>query len=187
MNDWEEKLNALLSDPDAMAQVVGMAQASGDRPFVCCDGSAVFVNGKRPRHWLVMEPSALSESLVGKEIRSFYRANPTAPSLGFVRDWSNLPESVEHLTLVGRGCEDFLERYKANSHGILPRRLTFLSPTVKAWEVPPDLPRRCQFEYVIGSLLARYGAGMDQEFPPWCVIVPGAEIYIPGWMRFCVN
>ena len=26
MNDWEEKLNALLSDPDAMAQVVGMAQ-----------------------------------------------------------------------------------------------------------------------------------------------------------------
>ena len=27
MNDWEEKLNALLSDPEAMAQVVGMAQA----------------------------------------------------------------------------------------------------------------------------------------------------------------
>lgn len=26
MNEWEEKLNALLSDPDAMAQVVGMAQ-----------------------------------------------------------------------------------------------------------------------------------------------------------------
>ena len=26
MNDWEEKLNALLSDPEAMAQVVGMAQ-----------------------------------------------------------------------------------------------------------------------------------------------------------------
>ena len=26
MNDWEEKLNALLSDPDAMAQVVDMAQ-----------------------------------------------------------------------------------------------------------------------------------------------------------------
>ena len=26
MNDWEEKLNALLSDPNAMAQVVSMAQ-----------------------------------------------------------------------------------------------------------------------------------------------------------------
>ena len=26
MNDWEEKLNTLLSDPEAMAQVVGMAQ-----------------------------------------------------------------------------------------------------------------------------------------------------------------
>ncbi|MDO4812652.1 MAG: hypothetical protein Q3995_03915 [Eubacteriales bacterium] len=26
MNDWEEKLNTLLSDPDAMAQVVNMAQ-----------------------------------------------------------------------------------------------------------------------------------------------------------------
>ena len=26
MNDWEEKLNALLSDPDAMAQVASMAQ-----------------------------------------------------------------------------------------------------------------------------------------------------------------
>ena len=26
MNDWEEKLNALLSDPEALAQVVGMAQ-----------------------------------------------------------------------------------------------------------------------------------------------------------------
>ena len=26
MNDWEEKLNALLSGPEAMAQVVGMAQ-----------------------------------------------------------------------------------------------------------------------------------------------------------------
>ena len=26
MNDWEEKLNTLLSDPDAMAQVVSMAQ-----------------------------------------------------------------------------------------------------------------------------------------------------------------
>ena len=26
MTDWEEKLNALLSDPEAMAQVAGMAQ-----------------------------------------------------------------------------------------------------------------------------------------------------------------
>ncbi len=27
VNDWEEKLNTLLSDPDAMSQVVNMAQA----------------------------------------------------------------------------------------------------------------------------------------------------------------
>lgn len=27
MNEWEEKLNTLLSDPDAMSQVVNMAQA----------------------------------------------------------------------------------------------------------------------------------------------------------------
>lgn len=28
---------------------------------------------------------------------------------------------------------------------------------------------------------------MEWRPPDWVTLVPGAEIYIPGWMRFCVN
>lgn len=171
-----------------VVQVLGSRMAGRNLPCVRSDGVRVCINGNMPLHWIVNEPSVFNPTYVGKEIRRFYRMNPSAPALGCVRKFADLPPNVEHLTLFGKSCELFVELYRKNGFLRLPKRLTFMSPTLPPESIPIDLVQRCRLHVYVGTFLARYWAtDMEWRPPDWVTLVPGAEIYIPGWMRFCVN
>lgn len=151
------------------------------------DGQTI-VNGRSASAWLVAEPEVLGLTTTAREIRNFYRRVPSAPSLGYVEDLSDLPQKgVRRLILTGDAGLSFLETFKRGGIPIdMPMEIVFLSSGFPPSDIPLELRAKANVSYVIGEFAARYHADLADP-PKWCTIVPGAEIYIPGWMRFCVN
>ena len=157
-------------------------------PQIRRQGSAVFVNGDSPRIWLVADDDVLGSFMMPKdEIRWFYWTYPNAPAIGIVHDLDDLGCSgVRRLVLSGRHCEEFLRRHRGDSFrkGI-PPEIVFLSPGFSATAVPQELRARSEVAVVMGEFAARYHADMVNP-PRWAIVVKGAELYIPGWMRYFV-
>lgn len=151
------------------------------------DGQTI-VNGRSAADWLVAEPEVLGLTTTAREIRNFYRQVSNAPSLGYVEDLCNLPrKGVKRLILTGDTGLSFLETFKRDCLPIdMPMEIVFLAPGFPPSDIPVELRAKARVTYVIGEFAARYHADLADP-PKWCTLVPGAEIYIPGWMRFCVN
>lgn len=158
-------------------------------PRISRQGRAVLVNGDSPKIWLVADDDVLGSTFMPKEeIRWFYWANPKAPAVGIVHDLDDLGRTgVRRLVLSGRHCGEYLRRFRERAAGLaVPPEIVFLSPGFAAPEIPRQLHERSRVTMVLGEFAARYDPGFGGDPLVTMVIVKGAELYIPGWMRYFV-
>ena len=156
-------------------------------PMYHADGRSI-INGERTATWLVSDKEVLGMVTVSRDIRRFYEKVPQAPAIGYVENLEDLPEKgIGRLVLSGGNGSSFLMTFIQGGLPIaMPREIVFLAPDFPPSDIPVELRAKARVTYVIGEFAARYHADLADP-PKWCTIVPGAEIYIPGWMRFCVN
>lgn len=166
--------------------VVGRRYAA-DTPVVCKDGNRVLVNGTTPDIWVVDDEEALGGVLAPRDIVAFYRRFPSAPAIGYVKDVDDVPSSgVRRLVLAGDSAQHFMVPYSRNPDSVrIPPEIVFLAPQFPPSAIPDELRARSRVHMVIGEFAARYWG--DYAHPrDWVSVVPGAEVYIPGWMQFCL-
>lgn len=156
-------------------------------PQLYADGSRVIVNGKEADTWVVDDQAVLGRGFLGRELRMFYAAFPQHPPMGLAWSLKDVPASAKRLVVAGRRCEDFLTAF-ADDPSIAKRfdSIVFLSPPFAASSVPEALSSLSGFKMMQGELVTRLTP--DAENPPsFLTIVPGAELYIPGWMQMVVS
>lgn len=177
----------------AVATVGGMLLAAEYLPSetrIRKDGPRVSVGGGNPVHWVVDDFQSLGISTAGKDLRRFLAENRRAPSIGYVRRLEDLPadpKKVRHLLLPGKRGEEFLDRFLKEGDGMaLPEEIVFLSPMFTPSQIPERLLARARVRVVVGEFVARYDADFLGE-RPWVSVIPGAEVFIPGWPRFAVG
>lgn len=151
------------------------------------DGRSV-INGEQADIWVVDDGEVLGVVTTSRDIRGFYDRFPMAPAIGYVKGLSDIPaRGVRRLVLSGETGESFLFTFKMKCLPIaLPPEIVFLAPSFPPSEIPLELRAQAKVSYVIGEFAARYHPDLANP-PKWCTLVPGAEVYIPGWMRFCLN
>lgn len=158
-------------------------------PSVRREGGRYFIGGENPRIWVVDDQQSLGHVMTGKEIRRHYHYRPNAEPIGYVRRLDDLPEGgrVEALVLAGVRGREFLRRFEERGGDVrLPQAVVFLSPPFGPSEIPETLRSRTSVSVLIGEFAARYYRGYEKPLP-WVTVVPGAEQYIPGWMRYLVR
>lgn len=187
---WVKPLVAGTSCSAAILLVVWIAgQGLSTAPRICRRGDSVLVNGTAPKIWLVADDDVLGSCFMPKEeVRFFYWANPKAMPVGIVRDLDALGRTgIRRLVLSGRHCAEFLRRFRERSAGlVVPPEIVFLSPGFSAPEIPRELHMRSRITVVLGEFAARYDAAFGADPLLKTVVVKGAELYLPGWMRYFV-
>lgn len=143
--------------------------------------------------WVVDDDIVLSggfPGFAGGELRVLYAEEDDLPPLGYVREFRHLPSSAAHIVVAGEKCAELVEAFRANR---LPpafagdgKSVVFLSPSLTWREIPDNFVKRFNLTMVIGEFAALV-TGDRRDYPSWVKVVRGAELYIPGWMRFCVN
>ena len=164
----------------------GRWQDRGKGPSIAVDGNRVLVNGSKPKVWVVDDEESLGWVLAAKDVRAFYNAAPEAKAIGFVRDLADLPRNMKRLVLAGKTCRKYLDAWNG---GRAPRadELLFLSPGLAPSAIPYRLRANSRVLMVAGEFALRYrdvyGNGPR---PNWVGVVPGAEVYLPGWVSLVV-
>ena len=151
------------------------------------DGRRILVNGDSPCIWIVDDGDSVGGVLAPREIRAFYDRYPKAPAIGYVKDFDEVPTNgVKRLVLVGDSAQDFMVPYTRKQPVAVPEEIIFLSPQFPPSAIPDELRRESDVIIVVGEFAARY---WDEyaEAQDWVEVVPGAEVYIPGWMGHCVE
>lgn len=151
------------------------------------DGRRILVNGDSPCIWIVDDGDSVGGVLAPREIRVFYDRYPKAPAIGYVKDFDEVPTNgVKRLVLVGDSAQDFMVPYTRKQPVTVPEEIIFLSPQFPPSAIPDELRRESDVIIVVGEFAARY---WDEyaEAQDWVEVVPGAEVYIPGWMGHCVE
>lgn len=152
-------------------------------------GGAVLLGGENPRTWLVVDTDVQGSVFMPREeIREPFESNEDLPSIGVVNDLDALEgNKVRRLVLSGRHCAEFLRRHAADGfrRGI-PSEIVFLSPGFSAAAIPPELHARARVRVVMGEFAARYYPDMANP-PDWATVVKGAEVYMPGWLRYVIS
>ena len=156
-------------------------------PQLYADGGRVIVNGKEADTWVVDDQAVLGGGFLGRELRMFYAAFPQTSPMGIVWSLKDVPASAKRLVVAGRRCEDFLAAFAEDS-GIAKRfdSIVFLSPPFAASSVPEALSSLPGFRMMQGELAARLTPEAENP-PPFLTIIPGAELYLPGWMRMAAS
>ena len=156
-------------------------------PQIYAEGGCVIVNGKEVDTWVVDDNVVLGRGFLGREIRMFYAAFPQTPPMGIAWSLKDVPVSAKRLVVAGRRCEDFLAAFAEDS-GIAKHfdSIVFLSPPFAASFVPKALSSLPNFKMMQGELAVRLTPDAENP-PPFLTIVPGAELYLPGWMRMAAS
>lgn len=184
---WCPLAGLVLSAATIFCVITAAGDGSADHPRIRKVGRRVLVNGECPVRWVVDDLQVLGQVMAGKDVRAHFRKYRKAPAIGYVRSIRDLPTdgSVRHLVLAGDACGAYLKMLKEKGYPEkMPLSVLFLSPQFPPSEIPAELHARTrQVTMVVGEFAARYSREfLDQK--PWVRIVPGAELYIPNWMRF---
>ena len=115
----------------------------------------------------------------GREIREFYRAHPDAEALGLVSDLGHLPKKMRTLVLAGKACEPYLGLPKGRRP--VAECVVFLSPSLKYDKILQKVGSAENVHIVLGEFVARLEGGCAGA-PENVHVIPGAELYIPGWL-----
>lgn len=167
----------------AMGSVAYLGSRGAEGPRLHAEKGRVIVNGDSADTWVVDDGTVLGQAFVGRELRMFYAAFPQMPPMGLVWKIEDLPTEANNLIVGGKRCEDFVAKFTENpaiadGYGAI----TFLSPSIAASDVPEALAARPNFRMVQGELAAMLTPDATNP-PPFLTVVPGAELYIPGWMK----
>ena len=177
----------------ASVAVLGAVAAAGNllcasNPAVYRNGPRILVNGSTPDIWIVDDEESIGGVLAPRDIREFYSKHPAAPAIGYVKDLSDVPkEGVKRLVLVGDSAYDFMVPYSRDPDSVaVPEELIFLAPQFPPTAIPDELRAKSRVIMVVGEFAARYWEDFAKP-ADWVGIIPGAEVYIPGWMSQCVE
>ena len=147
-------------------------------------GRRIVVGTGEPKVWLVDDGFVLSgdyPGFPGREIRKYYQANPGAEPLGIVSDFDDLPSrGIERLIVTGKRCWDYLGRPEVAGQTVL------LTPPFGCDRLLQKAGKGANLQVLTGELAARL-TGADGCQAEWVHIVPGAEVYVPGWLDLLVR
>ena len=115
----------------------------------------------------------------GREIREFYRAHPDAEAMGLVSDLGHLPAKMRTLVLAGKACEPYLELPVEKRP--VAECVVFLSPSLKYDKILQRVGSAEDVHIVLGEFVACLEGGCAGA-PENVHVIPGAELYIPGWL-----
>ena len=160
----------------------GVLAGTGRDANVSAHGGRVCFGGDAPAVWIADDDYVLNggyPGFLGKEIRTCAARGSGFPAVGVVRDCGNLPRSgMKVLLLAGRTAVQYLEmpvRPEAD-------RIVFLSPPFGPERIPEDLRASREVLLICGEFAAAR-MGLGEEIPDWMAVVPGAELYVPGWTK----
>ena len=153
-------------------------------PAIAGSRGRAVVNGRNPKVCVLDDDYALHGGFwwtLGPEIRRWYGARLTAEPLALVRDIGAVPRGTRHLVVVGERADAVLSDFPSVA-ARLPRlgRLTFISPNCPASDIVAKVPSRLDVRIVRGERAAALAG--EAEGAPGVEVVPGAELYIPGWL-----
>ena len=179
------RMCAVVAACAAVAVCAGAVVAAASMPAdvgIRKSGGAVLLRGAQPKVWLVHDDYVLHGGywwMFGRELRNYVASNSTVRAVGCAASISDLPSEMDTLVLAGEACRAYIDsaRRPKAAHTV------FLSPPFGWNEVPADVIAGTELRYVAGALAVRRQS-LPEIRPEWVRIVPGAELYIPGWMKF---
>lgn len=174
-----------------IVKAAGAKEAARADVRIAARDGRVMVKASNPKIWIVDDGKALGGLLACKEIRAWYNVDPSAPAVGYVRSVEALPEGkIKRLVLGGKAGAEWMDMVVKKIGGgariELPGEVVFISPPFPPSALPSDFVEQCNAKIVVGEFAARW----QKEYanpPPWAIVVPAMELYIPGWMRFAAG
>ena len=167
-------------------ETFGRHQAARRTIPVSRAGGTVRVGTGDARTAIVRDEAVLAGNAIGSfghELRDALGAAPDAGSVVVVDDPADLPASVDRLVAAGKGAARYLKhraQHLEDGAYCHARRTIFLSPPFAPDAVPHTLSSGSDVRLAIGEFAAQFDTRYEHE-RPWVTIVPGAELYIPGW------
>ena len=159
---------------------------------VSYDGKCVKVGKGMAKIAILYDPTVLAGDIIGgggHELRDWLIRNPDAGAVVVADDPTALPARVECLIAAGKAARQYLRHRAENiTDGKFCHadKTIFISPPFYPNDVPYTLMRETEVKIVTGEFVASLPPGYSQELP-WVTIVPGCELYIPGWPAFTLK
>jgi len=154
-------------------------------------GRAVCLKGREPKTWIVADELTLGGwTYYGQEIRAHYLEDEDAPAVAVVDSIADLPARAERLVLTGRRVSEYVRAWNdpARRSGLCRAdAVLFISPDMSFDEIPADLVAASRMRAAAGSLAVRRCPRLAVGKPEWARIVPGAWLYVPGWLNLAMN
>lgn len=155
---------------------------------VTYDAGVVKIKSEAPQVWVLDdEGPALGGLLASKDIRLYYQFNPEAEGIGYVRSVGSLPKSgIRKLVLGGKSGDAWL-RYVTSSEEArseLPEEVVFISPPFPFAAIPSPLFEVTKVRFLVGEFCTWYQPKEYANPPAGVEIIPGCEMYIPGWLDY---
>ena len=145
-------------------------------------GGGVILNGDSPDTWFVDDDYTLHGGfwwLQGRALRAAFKGGSRTNALGYARSLADVPPIVGTLVLAGEAGRDWL----LSEARPIARKVVLISPPFTVDRIPAALRERCELTVVAGELAYRQAGGATPP-PKEVRLVPGAELYIPGWLRY---
>ena len=168
--------------------VVARAPKSDIPMHVSWLGRQIVLGGETAEVWAAGRTDAVLDGdyygFLGKAIRRFYQKNPQAEPIGLVESVADLPKSMRTLVLAGKTGAEFLAMPKESRP--VAELLIFLSPPFGYGHIDKGTLSSAEVHCVVGEFAAA-ALGLSGDVPEWVHVVPGAELYIPGWLQSVVR
>ena len=148
-------------------------------------GRQVVAGRGKPQVWVADDGFVLNGNFngyPGREIRRHYAQHPSVESIGLVERVQDLPDEMDRLVLTGTCCEEYLKMNNPPK----ARHLVFLTPPFGSDKIPNGLRTQCDVHLLTGEFAAVL-TGDDLKRESWIHVVPGARVYVPGWMDVVVK
>lgn len=168
------------------AEAVGRRQSAARPVPVTFDGRVVRLGRGEVRAAILQDATVLSGDSIGRfghDLRAWIERNPDAGAVLVADDPADLPPTVERLVAAGKGASRYLRHcseHAADNGFCQAQKLVLLSPPFPPAAVPFEFFRKMSAKIVIGEFAARLDQGYSRKLP-WATVVPGCELYIPGW------
>lgn len=168
----------------ALAAVTALGSAREDAVPLRISKGVVKVGKGEPSIWIASDEFATGGwTFAGVETMSYFEEFPDAKAIALVEKLDALPAKAEKLVLTGRLAAEYAERWRGAGRESLCKAdaILLVSPSIPATEFPADAAARMRA--AVGALAARLDKGYETPPPKWVRLVPGALLYIPGWVR----
>lgn len=172
-------------------EAIGKRQSEIRDTPVFFDGGRVVLGRGEPRIAVLRDDTVLSGNSIGAfghELRNWLADNRGAGSVAVADDPAALPANVDCLVAAGKAGARYIRHRRLH----LPdgdfchaRRTVFLSPPFPPSEIPHTLRSNADVRIVIGEFAAKLSQEYSQVMP-WVRIMPGCELFVPGWIELAL-